>query len=112
NQQIARLALEIVADLLQRLEADALDPAGLEQAEIGLGDADMGGEVPGAGLAQSQHDVEADDDGHLLLPQTIWLCSSARRSASASRRATKKSRPVTSSISASLLSSERWRWWR
>src|SRR5207237_5469723 len=112
DQQVARLALEIVADRVQRLEADALHAAGLEQTEIGLGDADMRSEILGAGLAQRQHDVEADDDRHLQSPQTIWLCSSARRSASASRRATKKSRPLTSSISAWLLSSESWRWWR
>src|SRR5437870_6948182 len=45
HEQVARLALEIIADRVESLEADAFDPAGLEQAEIGLGDADMRGEV-------------------------------------------------------------------
>jgi hypothetical protein len=70
HQNIPRLAVEIVADRVEGLEADALDPAGLEQAEIGLGDADMLGQILGPHLAQREHDVEADRDRH---GQTIWL---------------------------------------
>src|SRR5690606_26387509 len=90
-QEVAGLAIERFADLLQRFETDAFHAAGLEQRQIGFGYVDAGGKLARADLAQRQHDIEADDDRH----QMIWLLSSAMRCASPGSRASRNSRPDT-----------------
>src|ERR1700733_691541 len=61
-QDLARLALQRRADLVERREAHALHLARLEQREIDLGDADDLRQLLGAHLALGQHHVEIDDD--------------------------------------------------
>jgi hypothetical protein len=65
-QDVARLAIERLADPLQRLETHAPDLAGLQERDVLFGDADALGQFLGAHLARGQHDVEVDYDGHLL----------------------------------------------
>src|SRR6188474_3298776 len=64
NKQVPRLAIEKFANTHQRVKAHALDLALLEQGKVGFGDADVGGQVLGPGLAFGKHHIEFDDDGH------------------------------------------------
>lgn len=45
DQYVAGLAVEILANTVQSLEANAAYTARLQQRQIGFGDTDMGGEV-------------------------------------------------------------------
>ena len=64
HQQVPRLALQILTNRLQGVEAHTLDLALLEHGQVGFGDADVFGQVFGLGLAFGQYDVEFDNDGH------------------------------------------------
>src|SRR5258707_12857179 len=65
-QDVAGLAVERLADPLQRLETHAPDLAGLQERDVLFGDADALGQFLRAHLARGQHDIEVDYDGHLL----------------------------------------------
>src|SRR5579862_960651 len=96
-QDLARLALERRADLVEGREAHALHLAGFEQREIDLGDAHDLRQLLGAHLAARQHHVEIDDDRH----QTNPAFSSATRRASAITRAMTSTAPATNRRAAS-----------
>lgn len=69
-QQVARLAVELSAQGLERRESDGLDPTGLELAQVRLRDADPLGQVRPPELSERHHHVQAHDDRHLDdLPQ-------------------------------------------
>ncbi len=63
-QDITRLAIKVAADRVQCIKAYALDLALLEQAEIGLGYADILGKVLGFDVPAREHDGEVDPDRH------------------------------------------------
>ena len=90
-QNVAGLTIERAANVLQRVEAHALDLAGLQQRDVLLGDADALGELLGAHLAPRQHHVEVDDDRHHTKP----AFSSAMRAASRMTVAAANSTPPT-----------------
>ena len=72
------------AEFGEGAEADALDLAGAEQGQLGLAEADLGGEV--AGLEALLHDqlVEGDADRHQIISSssawTLPACSMTRPS--------------------------------
>src|SRR5690606_26195494 len=78
-EEVAGAAVEGGAEAGEGAEADALDLAGTEQGELGLGEADLGGEV--AGLEALLHDqlVEGDADRHQIISSssawTLPACS-------------------------------------
>lgn len=63
-EQIARLAVENLANPAERIEPNAADLARLQQGYVLLGDADPFREFLRAHLALGQHDVEVHDDAH------------------------------------------------
>lgn len=71
HQQISRLTLQVFADFLQCVKAHPFDFALFEQRHVGLGDADVLGQVFGLDFAPRQHDVQLDDDGHRVLTRFL-----------------------------------------
>src|SRR3569832_1632407 len=63
-QDVARLAVQHLADAVERLEANALHLALFQQRQVGLGDTHLLRQVARLHLAGGQHDVEGDDNGH------------------------------------------------
>ena len=74
-QQVARLALEHLAQRLERGEADRLGPPVLQHGEVGRGDADALGERADGHLAPGEHHVDVDDDRHQITSSSsAWRC--------------------------------------
>jgi len=76
SQQIARLAVQNVAELVERAEPDGSRFAGLENREVLDRDADAIRELTESHLASSEHHVEVDDDRHIGADQTASSLSS------------------------------------
>jgi hypothetical protein len=74
-QYIARLAVEHLADFLQRIETHALHLPRFQQRDILLRDAYAFGKLLRAHLALGQHDVEVHDYRHCfsLYDQAVGL---------------------------------------
>jgi hypothetical protein len=62
-RDVAGLAVECLADGIQRGEPDGARSAGLEVAEVGQGDVHAAAELGESHLSAREHDVEVDDDG-------------------------------------------------
>src|SRR5262249_14414399 len=63
-EDVAGLALQNIADLIERFETHALHLTRFQKRHVLLGDTNALGEVLRTHLAFRQHHVEVDDDGH------------------------------------------------
>src|ERR1044072_1558683 len=80
REQIAGLALEHLAELLECAEPNGLRPAGLQHRKILRGDADAVGELVQSHLAAREHHIHVHYDRHV---DTQIVSSASRCSASA-----------------------------
>ena len=68
GEQIARLALKLAADRIERGKADRLRLAGLQDRQIGERQADPVGQIGQCHAPLVQQLVELDSDGHQTVP--------------------------------------------
>ena len=64
-EDVAGLAIEMLADRVERREANRLCAAGFEHGEVLRRDSDGFGEVVQLHFPLREHDVEVDDDWHV-----------------------------------------------
>src|SRR5699024_3395702 len=87
-KDVARLTVQGLADGVQRGKAHRARLAGLENGEVGHGDAHLLGKLRQAHFALGEHDVQIDDDSHAAPPYMVrsfsLLMAAARRTSWAS----------------------------
>lgn len=70
-EDVSGLAVECLADGVQRGEADGFGTSVLQNGHVGGSDANLFGELADANLAFGHHDVEIDANRHLKSPARV-----------------------------------------
>lgn len=70
-EDVSRLAIQDIADSIERREADCLGATILEDRDVCRCDANCGGEVSDGHLPSGKHDIDIDDDRHLDHPDQL-----------------------------------------